>query len=402
MKWPPMNHSERRMRRGVALISVMVVVTVVAASAAQLLYRQNIDIERSTRIMSREQAFLLVFGLETYARDLLARDSAKVDHYFDFRQYGEGDARIERWSWPIPNWDMPDEWLDTFRRVGAQRLEARVHDLSGLFNLNGVYQAVVLKSKGEPDKWEKMYEGLFKNLVKAEFGDDEANSPDADALWNSLVDWFDADDEVRDGGAEDDEYLNLEPPYLTGRRRMAWPDEIRLIRGFEGKVSERLLPVFSALPHPSHVRININTADAKLLRRMPGLAEDGLVGEIMSRRADKDFFRNHDEVKRFFKANVIQETAPEKPLEPWHFFDVKSSFFLFSACVRFGRDRPIEIQSLLWRDPKIKREQQSAGQDKVKVMQRRMGSGYYKGGNCKGGASTRALSKPRDEFEDDF
>ena len=371
-----MTGNKRDTLRGVALISVMVVVTVVAAAAAQLLYRQNIDIERSTRIMSREQAFLFAFGLETYARDLLARDNDKYDYEVDFSRYQEEDGLIETWSWPIPNQYMSDEWLDTLRRAGAGRIEARVRDLSGLFNINGVRHAVLSRNKNnQPNKWETLYERTFKNIISTAFANDEENPPDVDALWNSLIDWFDADDEVSDGGAEDDDYLENDPPYITGEGRMAWPEEIRLIQGFEGRVAERLLPLISALPHPGQVKLNINTVDSALLRYMPDEVGRNYASDILTERADEVYFQQEDRMNHF-----LGDTKAFGNVSVRDFFTVKSDFFLFTACVRFGRDRPIEIQSLLWRKP---RDPQQPQRERVVVMQRRMGSGYYKGGECK-------------------
>ncbi len=398
--------TRQRTVRGVALISVMVVVAVVSASAVQLLYRQNIDIERSTRIMSREQAFLLVFGLETYARELLAKDNnMEFDYHFNVAGYNEEtDPKRELWSWPIPDWGrpdhIPDEWYDTLRRVCGNRrcLHASVRDLSGLFNLNGVRQAVVFRetSKKKQNEWGwlEMYEGTFKNLINGQFAyDDEV--PDADALWNALVDWFDTNSEVQEGsGAEDDEYLNYEQPYLTGQRRMAWPEEIRLIEGFDGRVADFLLPLVSALPRPARVKMNINTVDLKLLRHIPGVEDDD-VSDISSRRGDDHWFSDDNSIKAFFG----NSTGPDDP-DPKRFFSARSEFFLFSACVRFGRDRPIEIQSLLYRKYLSKEalKQANSNKDKVVVLQRRMGSGYYKRDDCKAEASGGA---PRGDPEED-
>ncbi len=381
--------------RGVALISAMVVVAVVSASAAQLLYRQSIDVERSTRIMSREQAFLLAFGLETYARHLLTKDDQRYDYRFRYASYEEGDPRIEEWSWPIPNRDMPDEWLEVFQRI-KPTLEARLDDLSSLFNLNGVYYAALLsKPDGEkPDKWETMYEGVFKRLFPPPAPEDQADEQVTEDLWNALLDWFDRDDEARDGGAEDEEYLDRNVPYLTGQTRMAWPEELRLVKGFNGKVADRLLPRASALPHPAPVRMNVNTIERNLLRHvlssMPGFEDgiaDEIVTEILSRRADDVYFTERERLKKFlngYKGYVDDRNLREQN-KVADFFDVKSNFFLFSACVRFGvRERPIEMQSLLRRENK-----------RVVVLQRRMGTGYYKGEQC-GRASRRAGSAPGD------
>ena len=383
---------ERRMVRGIALISVMVVVSVVAASAAHLLYRQNIDIERSARIMSREQAFLFAFGLETYARALLGGDNHKRDYYFDFWSYNKEEGiKDEYWSWPIPNSEMSDEWLETFSRVGIAHIEARIRDLSGLFNLNNVYY---FAAKGANPRKEWLYEQMFKNLVKESFGSVD-DPPDADALWDALLDWFDNNDESRSASAEDDEYLHRTPPYLTGQGRMAWPEEIRLVKGFDGRVADRLLPLLSALPSPDYVRMNINTAESQLLRYVPDFAGSGLAETVRDRLAEKNGHfgdqGNWQSAGRIWSQRVAEIFAVEvlgkpnnrdKPKNFIDFFDVKSDFFLFSACVRFGRDdRPIEIQSVLHRE-KIDKGKDKR-RDKVVVMQRRMVTGYRTEGKCK-------------------
>ena len=362
--------------RGVALISVLLVVSIVSSMAVQLLYRQNIDIERSTRIMSREQAFLYVFGLETYARDLLARDNPAYDYYYPYQSYEEGDAKLEEWSWPIPHRYMSDEWLEAFRRIDA-RVEARVYDLSGSFNINGVRQAIFRRRNTNPPgvfTWEWMYEKTFKGLLGGRSQTGGASR--VDELWNTVVDWFDKDDKVGTGGAEDREYLDREPPYITGQVRMAWPDEIRLLKGFNGAVADRLLPVLTSLPREGLVTMNINTIDSGLLRHIPGLDQPGVVSEIRQRFVDQGYFHTRAGIKSFFGYLERQLALEENSLRPAaKFFHVRSDFFLFSACVRFGRSRPIEIQSVLHRRPRNEK-------NKVVVLQRRIGSGYYKGGRC--------------------
>ena len=293
----PMTYNAREGVRGVALISVMVVVSIVSSMAAQLLYRQHIDIERSTRIMSREQAFLYVIGLETYARDLLVRDDWKYDYYYPHGKYEEGDAKLEEWSWPIPNREMAEEWLEVFQRMDAS-VEARIDDLSGFLNVNGVRRAI-LKSREDVDPSsdeftphfsEVMYEKTFKALL----GSSQGDKATGDELWNTLVDWFDKDDQVGIGGAEDGEYLDREPAYVTGQVLMAWPDEIRLLKGFGGGVADRLLPVFAALPGGSR-KMNINNIkiDTRLMRSIPGLDQPDVVSEIRGRLADENYFKSN-------------------------------------------------------------------------------------------------------------
>ena len=62
---------------GIALITVMIVVASVSATASWLLYGQNLDTARMTRVLEKEQAVLLALSLEKVATDILEEDRAE-------------------------------------------------------------------------------------------------------------------------------------------------------------------------------------------------------------------------------------------------------------------------------------------------------------------------------------
>jgi len=70
--------------------------------------------------------------------------------------------------------------------------------------------------------------------------------------------------EARAGGAEDIDYLNLNPPYRAANRPMASVDELRLIRGFDAKTVAALVPYVTVLPATSN-NVNVNTASPEML-----------------------------------------------------------------------------------------------------------------------------------------
>lgn len=55
-------------------------------------------------------------------------------------------------------------------------------------------------------------------------------------LINALLDWRDADDESREGGAESDYYATLKPPYRAKNGRIDTIEELLLIKGFDAIV----------------------------------------------------------------------------------------------------------------------------------------------------------------------
>ncbi len=62
---------------GIALITVMIVVASVSATASWLLYGQNLDTARMTRVLEKEQAVLLALSLEKVAADILEEDRSE-------------------------------------------------------------------------------------------------------------------------------------------------------------------------------------------------------------------------------------------------------------------------------------------------------------------------------------
>ncbi len=71
----PANRNKKN--SGIALITVMIVVASVSATASWLLYGQNLDTARMTRVLEKEQAVLLALSLEKVAADILKEDRAE-------------------------------------------------------------------------------------------------------------------------------------------------------------------------------------------------------------------------------------------------------------------------------------------------------------------------------------
>ena len=55
-------------------------------------------------------------------------------------------------------------------------------------------------------------------------------------LINALLDWRDADEDPRDGGAENDYYNTLEPPYMVKNGPLDTVEEILIIKGFNAAI----------------------------------------------------------------------------------------------------------------------------------------------------------------------
>ncbi len=96
----------------------------------------------------------------------------------------------------------------------------------------------------------------------------------SEGLIDALVDWMDTDSQPTGAdGAEDAYYLALPEPYYPANRPLVDLAELRLVRGFDPAIVEKLAPYVSVLPNPAPV--NVNSAGAEVLSAViPGLNLD--------------------------------------------------------------------------------------------------------------------------------
>ncbi len=278
----------RARQRGVALITVMLVVALATTAAVNMAGRQQIDIRRTENVLYRGQALMYLFGVEAWARQFLSDDRRKnkIDHLG------------EDWAVRLP--PLPIE--------GGQ-VAGHIEDLQARFNLHNL---IAKERLGQASR--ERFVRLLKRL--------EINPQ----LANIIQDWQDSDLEARfPDGAEEDYYLGQTPPYRTPNRPMASPSELRLLKDLSAKDYAKLLPYVTALPEPTP--INVNTASAELLA---SLAEDLPLQEIealLEKREDNPW----ETVQDFLAEPVF--AGRDIPAEG---LSVASDYFLIDAVVTLG------------------------------------------------------------------
>jgi general secretion pathway protein K len=198
------------------------------------------------------------------------------------------------------NWAMG---LPTLPVEGGT-IKVSIEDAQSRFNLNSV---------GDPASLQ-----VLKRLLEALRLDPQ--------LANALVDWIDSDSIVSAGGAEDIDYLNLNPPYRAANRPMASVDELRLIRGFDAKTVAALLPYVTVLPVATNI-INVNTASPKLLAALVQGLDLPTAQRIVENRLGKPF---ND-------INAFKSKLPQGPTQTMAGISVKTDFFLVTLDTSIGR-----------------------------------------------------------------
>jgi len=276
----------RRHQQGLALITAVLVVAIVATVATTLALGEQVWFRQAQNMTNRAQAESLRQGALSYAAILLARDTNQTDHLG------------EPWAKPLPPLPVEDGMI-----------AFAVSDAQGRFNLNNLVRA---GAPSPPDS------AMFRNLLTSQGLDP--------GLSEALRDWLDSNTTVDGpGGAEDIEYLSLPQPYRSANQPLQSVDELRLVKGFTAKAVEKLRPYVTALPVPTTV--NVNTAPDQVLAALTNLPLSALQ-PVLDNRVSKPFAD-----KAQFNAMLPSGTLPP----PTDLYDVKTGYFLVTIDIRYGR-----------------------------------------------------------------
>ena len=297
--------------KGVALLLVLAIVAVASVLASSWLARQQQHIQRSASLAFTDQALRYALAAEGWAQVLLEDD---------FDPQTRIDSLAEPWATPLPYFNVEG---------GAMR--ASLSDAQASLNVNNLLAGGKLAS---------VYQKRIDRLLQQQ---------EADAgVLDALIDWLDADTETTGfGGAEDDYYSRLQPPYRAANQALGHISELRLLRGMQDTLYRGLLPALTALPES--VPLNLNTAPREVLLTL-GLNESQ-VEQALLERSSRAFQDVDDFVSR---VNLLADDVDRTGLA------VGSDFFWLEVSLLIG-DQGYAQQTLLQRD--------SSG--KVRVLQRR-------------------------------
>jgi len=215
-------------QRGVALLSVLLVVVLATLLVTRTVGHTELLIRRNANLTAAEQAFQLSMGLEAWANVILEEDR---------KEGGSLDSRNDSWAFPLPV--IP---------VDGGQLSGRLEDLDGRLNLNALANPNAGLRQIQHQRVARLLELLELDPL----------------LVNRIEDWADRDPDPEPDGAEDYHYLGLDPAYRVANGIFKHISELRLIEGVDDAVYQALLPHVSALPS-ALVAVNVNTASEAVL-----------------------------------------------------------------------------------------------------------------------------------------
>lgn len=231
--------------RGSALIMALLIVALVALISTALMLRQQIDIYRTTQMISSEQAYM-------YALNMQQQAIAFLTHQYATEQ--KSHTPSTRWPQTLTPESIP-----------GGKVSAIIWDAQGRYNINNLQ--------------DKTNQASFVQLlltVNPDFSMD-----DAQALAMAVTDWL-ADTKNANPDLTDD-YAHAESPYRAAHQLMLSASELRLIKGMNAQLYQQLEPNVIALP--KNTLVNLNSTNATVLQSvLPSL--DAATAEALIAQRD--------------------------------------------------------------------------------------------------------------------
>lgn len=217
--------------RGVALLTVLLLVAVMAVIAATALDRLQLSTRLAANAGSITQARAFALAAEQIAtariEDLVAADAAQTT--------------------------LAGDWMDVPRQlpIPGGTAVARVGDGGNCFNLNSLVKE---DRSGELVSAPFALQQFISLMGHIGIGRDAAY-----VIAAAAADWIDSDQNPIPGGAEDAYYRGLETPYTPPNQLMTSASELRAVNGVTPEYWETLRPWVCALPIAELSPINVNT-----------------------------------------------------------------------------------------------------------------------------------------------
>ena len=307
--------------RGFALVITLLITALLVALSAEFIDEVFVDTSARQNFVDGQQSSLLAESGMTGGRKLL--------------EFGLG---MQKYS-SLADLDRLAKMLHIEDEKGA--IQVSVEEESGKLNVN----AIVLPNGDVNHTYYDIAERLFKKL---------GLSPD---LLDAVADWIDKNDEPRPGGAETNYYRTLKPPYAAKNDKLETLEELRLVKGFDGKTLERLRPyitVYADDPVNTAAPINVNTAAKELIASLDERITDELAQRIIDYRKTTPFqsasdLRNVPGMDTIYQDLLITKIKnPEKGavFRLTSRAQVNETVRVIEAVVRVGGQPPV----LYWRE----------------------------------------------------
>lgn len=296
------------LENGVAIVSILIIVAIVAIISTQITVHQQRFINRITHMLDNQRQLLLAFSIEAWAENLLIDDLTQTEL--------NPNHKIDTFN---------DNWSNELNPspIGDSTLSGEIIDLQSKINLNNLTHT--------DNIYIAQMNLLFKKLkIKP-------------ILIDALRDYIDIDNQTySSNSAENSYYTSLDKPYKIANQPMVALSELRLIKGFTQVIIDQLKPWVWVGPKTVN-KVNINTASELVLGTLSDKINSTLIAKIVEKQNDIGFL----DVNEFIE--LIGDISVNKKL-----LTTSSNYFLLESRVdnpRIGQ----KIQTFLYRDSSKKK-----------------------------------------------
>lgn len=216
-------------QRGVALLTILLLVVSITVVASAMLASQKVAIRRSGLLFDQNQLLQDIDAGQQLAVTMIRADS----------KLNDTDSEQDIWAQPILPYTLANH-----------SVSIELRDEAGRFNINNLYQGGTVDTVAL-----EVFQRLLTQLNL---------EPD---IAIAVLDWQDTDSEVYlDGGDESAVYsqqLNRSVDGALPNQPFVSVDQLQEVRGVSAEVLATLRPYLTAVPY--YLPININTASPALL-----------------------------------------------------------------------------------------------------------------------------------------
>ena len=246
-------------QRGVALLTILLLVVSITVVAGAMLASQKIAIRRSGLLFDQNQLLQDIDAGQQLAVTMIRADA----------NLNDTDSTQDIWAKPVPPYTL-----------GTHSIGIEMRDEASRFNINNLYQNGAVDSNALA-----VFQRLLTQLNLA---------PD---IAIAVLDYQDADSEVyQDGGDESTVYNQQSNSSVDNdlpNQRLVNIDQLQNVNGINAEVLAVLRPYLTVVPH--YLPININTASPVILAALIDGATSQQMQTIVDLR-EKQVVESIDEI----------------------------------------------------------------------------------------------------------
>lgn len=289
----PITSMKADSQRGVALLTILLLVVSITVVAGAMLASQKIAIRRSGLLFDQNQLLQDINAGQQLAVTLIRAD-AKLN---------DTDSEQDIWAQPIPPYTL-----------GGHSIDIELRDEGSRFNINNLYHNGAVDTAAL---------AIFQRLLT------QLNLEPDTAV--AILDYQDADSEVyQDGGDENVVYAqqsNRGADTALPNQALLSIDQLAEVKGVDAQVLATLRPYITAVPY--YLPININTASPVLFAALVEGASSQQMQSIVELRA-KQAFSSVDDVWQLPVLSSVKEEE-RKALTPLLAVDSQAFMALITA-----------------------------------------------------------------------